>query len=66
MKARDMSVQAYLDWDLRRQQICREDHEYDVLLSSRQTARGVMVEINSYCRPDLGLHDPSLRDYAIY
>ena len=42
MKARDMSVQQYLDWDLRRQEICREDHEYDVLLCTRQTARDVM------------------------
>ncbi len=72
MKVRDMSVQQYIDWDLRREEICREEQDFDIFLTScRKGATdfsAVLVRraIDSQCREDLGSDDPSLRAWAVY
>ena len=72
MKVRDMSVQQYIDWDLRRREICREAQDYDIfLMSCRRGATDfeaalVKSAIDRQCRSDLGIHDPSLRASAVY
>ena len=79
MKARDMSVQQYIDWDQRRQEIAREEQDYDIVLIAMRGSRSGSLRteklrraaiarraINSSCREDMGSDDPSLRAWAVY